>query len=57
MTGIVVAILVFFIFLVHLFVPASIAPSNTSSRIMDIVFIVCAIGLGLLSWMTYKEQD
>jgi len=57
MAGIVVAILVFFVFLVHLFVPSSIAPSNGTSRMMDIVFVICAIGLGLLSWMTYKEQD
>jgi uncharacterized membrane protein YqgA involved in biofilm formation len=60
MTGIVVAILVFLIFLVHLvlqFVASSLAPSTTMNIIADIVFILCAVGLGVLSWMTLREQD
>jgi positive regulator of sigma E activity len=57
MTGMVVAILVFFIFLMHLVIPSSFAPSNFASQLMDIVFIVCAAGLGYLSWATWREQD
>ncbi len=57
MTGIVVSILVFFIFLLHLVIPSSFAPTNFASRLMDIVFILCAGGLGYLSWATFREQD
>jgi positive regulator of sigma E activity len=57
MTGIVVSILVFFIFLLHLVIPSSFAPASGASRMMDIVFILCAAGLGYLSWTTLKEQD
>ncbi|GIW93166.1 MAG: hypothetical protein KatS3mg110_1207 [Pirellulaceae bacterium] len=60
MAGIVVSILVFLIFLVHLilqFVGGSLAPYATMNVVMDVVFILCAAGLGVLSWMTLREQD
>jgi len=57
MAGIVVSILVFLVFLLHLVVPGSILPSNTASRVMDVVFILCALALGFISWRTLREQD
>jgi hypothetical protein len=39
------------------FVASSLAPSTTMNIIADIVFILCAVGLGVLSWMTLREQD
>lgn len=57
MAGIVVSILVFFVFLLHLVVPGSLLPANSASRVMDIVFILCALALGFVSWRTLKEQD
>ncbi len=60
MTGIVVSILVFLIFLIHLvlqFVGGSLAPYSTMNVIADVVFMLCAAGLGVLSWMTLREQD
>jgi len=29
---------------------------NGSSWLMDIVFSLCAVGLGYMSWKTFKEQ-
>ncbi|MBM3999485.1 MAG: hypothetical protein FJ297_08110 [Planctomycetes bacterium] len=57
LAGIVVSILVFIIFVLHLVVQFSFAPSTTSSLMMDIVFIICSLGLGFLSWTTFREQD
>ena len=25
--------------------------------LMDVVFVLCAVGLGYLSWATFREQD
>lgn len=60
MAGIVVSILVVVIFLVHLilpFVASSLVPTSTLNIIADIVFILCALGLGVLSWLTLREQE
>lgn len=57
MTGIVVSILVFCVFLIHLVMPGSFFPTNFASRLMDVVFIVCALILGFISWTTLREQD
>lgn len=54
MTGMVIAILILVIFLLDLAVKV---PLQRSSPLMDIVFILCAIGLGYLSWSTLQEQD
>lgn len=57
MTGFVIAVLVLAVFLLDLLGPESIAPLKKASKMMDIVFAVSAIGLGYLSWATWREQD
>ncbi|MCA9178378.1 MAG: hypothetical protein KDB14_28150 [Planctomycetales bacterium] len=57
MTGIVIAILILVFSLLDLFGPLSIAPLRRASPMMDIVFAICAAGLGYLSWETKREQD
>ena len=55
-TGMVIAGLIFVVFLTDLVLPVSFAPFKNASRLMDIMFILCAGGLGYLSWSTWKEQ-
>lgn len=55
-TGMVVAILVMILFLVDLLAPVSLAPFKRASWLMDVVFVLCAGGLGYMSWTTLKEQ-
>jgi hypothetical protein len=55
--GLVIAILVLALFSFDLVVPASLAPFQKSSIMLDVLFILCAIALGYLSWTTLKEQD
>lgn len=55
-TGMVIAGLIFVVFLTDLVLPVSFAPFKNASRVMDIAFILCAAGLGYLSWSTWKEQ-
>jgi hypothetical protein len=57
MSGMVVAILIVILFLVDLVAPASYAPFRNASRFMDIMMLLAGIGLGVISWMTYREQD
>ena len=57
MTGIVISILVFVLFLFDLVGPESLAPLKRASPTMDIVFIISALALGVLSWLTLREQD
>lgn len=54
MTGMVISILILVLFLLDLAVKF---PFDRFSMPMDIVFVVCALGLGFLSWMTLREQD
>jgi hypothetical protein len=56
-SGMVIAALIFIIFLTDLVLPSSWAPFMKASILMDIVFILCAIGLGYLSWATWKDLD
>ncbi|MCA9164444.1 MAG: hypothetical protein R3C99_10335 [Pirellulaceae bacterium] len=61
MTGMVIAILVLVLFLADLllglFGMTWLAPFKYASMMMDILFIVCALILGWLSWATLREQD
>lgn len=61
MTGMVIAILVFILFLLDLVFglvgPTWLAPFKSASRLMDIAFVICAAILGFLSWTTFREQD
>ncbi len=54
MTGMVIAILILVLFLLDLAVKF---PFARISMMMDIVFVLCAVGLGYLSWSTLREQD
>lgn len=56
MTGMVVAILILVLFLLDMVVPEAWAPFKRSNWLMDIGFVLCASGLGYLSWATYREQ-
>lgn len=54
LTGMVIAILIFALFLLDL---ALKIPFQRISLMMDIVFVTCAAALGYLSWSTLREQD
>jgi hypothetical protein len=58
-SGMVIAVLIFILFLSDFvlgLINENIAPFKGASPMMDIVFILCAVGLALLSWNTFKEQ-
>ncbi len=54
------AVIVFAIFLADLVFGLlgmmNLAPFKYANMIMDIVFVVCSLVVGLLSWFTYREQ-
>ncbi len=52
-SGMVIAVLIFLLFTVDL---ALAFPFQRSSMMMDIVFVLCSLGLGYLSYITFKEQ-
>ncbi len=52
-SGFVVALLVLLIFGLDL---ALGIPFNKTSMAMDIAFVLCGIGLGYMSWMTFRQQ-
>jgi len=52
--GMVVAVLVAILFILDLALPAMMF--RRASIMMDVGMIVCAIILGVASWMTFKEQ-
>ena len=54
MTGMVIAILILVLFLLDLAVAF---PFKRVSPMMDILFVLCAVGLGFISWSTLKELD
>jgi hypothetical protein len=55
-SGMVVAVLVAILFLWDLAAPESLAPFRKTSILMDVSFLICAILLGVLSWLTWREQ-
>ena len=57
LTGMVISILVFLMFLADLVLPQSLAFFSKASRPLDILFIICALALGYLSWNTFSELD
>jgi hypothetical protein len=61
LTGMVIAILLFVLFLVDLVVPfiglAGLAPFGQASLLLDLIFVLCAGGLGYLSWSSFRELD
>lgn len=52
--GMVIAVLIFILFALDLAVGI---PFEQASKAMDIAFIICALGLALLSWSTLKDFD
>jgi hypothetical protein len=54
LTGMVIAILILVLFLLDLAVAF---PFRRISTFMDVTFVVCAVGLGYVSWSTLREQD
>jgi len=58
--ALVVSLLFFVLFLVDLLMGLSgniaLAPFKYSSPVVDIVFVVCSGILGVLSWLTLREQ-
>ncbi len=54
LTGMVIAILILVLFLLDLAVKF---PFQRINAVMDITFVLCAIGLGFISWTTLREQD
>ena len=55
-TGLSIAVVLFAIFVWDLVVPMWLAPFKKASLLMDISFILCSVGLGYLSWTTWREQ-
>ena len=59
LSGMVVAILIALLFLTDLvasLVAPSFAPFRGVSWLMDISLIICAGTLGVMSWLTFREQ-
>ena len=56
MAGMVIAILILLLFILDLSLPGAWAPFKRASMLMDIGFILSAVGLGYLSWATFREQ-
>lgn len=54
LAGMVIAIVVFLLFLLDLIVKV---PFQRASLVMDLVFVLCAGVLGFISWTTFREQD
>ncbi len=54
LTGMVIAILILVLFLLDLAIGY---PFKHVSMMMDVVFVICAVGLAYISWSTLREQD
>ncbi|MCA9120298.1 MAG: hypothetical protein H6822_33335 [Planctomycetaceae bacterium] len=54
LTGMVIAIVVFLLFLLDLIIKV---PFQRANLVMDVVFVLCAGTLGFISWTTFREQD
>jgi hypothetical protein len=54
LTGMVIAIVVFLLFLLDLILKV---PFQRANLVMDLVFVLCAGTLGFISWTTFREQD
>jgi hypothetical protein len=54
LAGMVIAILILVLFLLDL---ALKFPFQRINTLMDVVFVICAVALGYVSWSTLREQD
>jgi hypothetical protein len=61
LAGMVISILLFLLFLLDLVVPfiglGGLAPFGQASLLLDLIFVICAGGLGYLSWSSFRELD
>ena len=61
LTGMVISILLFLLFLVDLLFPliglGGFAPFSGASWLLDVTFILCGAGLAYLSWSTFRELE
>lgn len=62
LTGIVISVLVFVLFLLDLLlglIPglSGLAPFASASKLLDVIFVACSGLLAYYSWRTLKEQD
>ena len=48
----VIAVLVFLLFALDLAIQI---PFRRANWLMDLIFVICSLGLGYISWSTYKE--
>lgn len=59
-SGMVIAVLIILLFLtdflLNMFGAVTLAPFKGAQPFMDIVFVICGVVLGLMSWLTFKEQ-
>jgi len=59
LSGMVVSILIALLFLLDLvasFIAPGFAPFRGVSWLMDVTLIICSATLGVMSWMTFREQ-
>ena len=56
MAGMAVAILIAILFVFDLVAPITMAPFRRASWLMDVSMLVCALLLGVASWLTFREQ-
>ncbi len=56
MAGMVISILILLLFVLDLALPGGWAPFKRANFLMDVGFIICAGGLGYVSWATFREQ-
>ncbi len=56
MSGMAVAILIAMLFIFDLVAPVAMAPFRRASVLMDVAMLVCAVMLGVASWLTFREQ-
>ncbi|MEO8497275.1 MAG: hypothetical protein ABI614_19570 [Planctomycetota bacterium] len=54
LAGMVIAIVVFLLFLLDLILKV---PFQRANLVMDVAFVLCAGTLGFISWTTFREQD
>jgi hypothetical protein len=54
LTGMVISIVVFLLFLLDLILGF---PFQGASMLLDIIFVICSGTLGFISWTTFREQD
>lgn len=56
-SGMAIAAVLFVLFFWDLVSPQWMAPFKRANMMMDIAFVLCSIGLGYLSWVTWKENS